>query len=399
MVRPHLLSRLAAGLLCGALLVGCQSDDEVRISPVPAGYAALLRQQQHSQASRLALSEGGRTVDELLAVVDGEVLTRREVMRSLRIKKEDEGDDVEEEIRGVRLTWAKQRLVMAAARRAGLRIPPSAIDSIVDDQLKADMAENEDKTGAKLTQEEYLVERGITREEYRDQIYGAVVSHWYIRKLMEGIGGTRPENDKRVDPNEVRRIYADHRAKFDLPPGVRVAMFQLPIDAYEAEGRDFLEAEQFAEQAAERLAQEFRTGVEPAALAERYRVPRPAWQVTKDFIVRFPQPEANDWLFEPGRRAQDVRVFRDAGGPIVLGVVELRAGRRRTLADPEVYDLIVALLEGARERHLRARLTIELLDRGSVVWPDELADELLDDAQSDLDLIASHEMVGSARLK
>lgn len=391
---------MAALLLAGAALGGCNSDDEVRISPVPAGYAALLRQQEYAEGERKDLTEGGRTVDELLAVVDGEYLTRREVMRSLRLTEEDASDpDVEEEIRGTRLEWAKQRLIMGAARRAGLRIPPSAIDNIVDQQLEEEMKRNEEQGGEPLTQEEYLAERQLSREEYRAEIYGAVVAEYYIRKLFDGIGQARPDLDKEVTPAEVRRIYYDHRSKFDLPAGVKLALFQLPIEAFETDDRDFLEAEEVANAVAGRLAQEFNGGAEPKALAKTYKLPKANWRVTSDFVVKFPQPEANAWLLDPGRKAQDVRTFRDVGGPIVIGVIETRPARRRDLSDPEVYDLIVGMLQGARRRQLRAKLTVDLLERGGVVWPDELADELLDDAQNDLDMIASHEIVKNARLR
>jgi len=391
---------MAALLLAGAALGGCNSDDEVRISPVPAGYAALLRQQEYAEGERKDLTEGGRTVDELLAVVDGEYLTRREVMRSLRLTEEDASDpDVEEEIRGTRLEWAKQRLIMGAARRAGLRIPPSAIDNIVDQQLEEEMKRNEEQGGEPLTQEEYLAERQLSREEYRAEIYGAVVAEYYIRKLFDGIGQARPDLDKEVTPAEVRRIYYDHRSKFDLPAGVKLALFQLPIEAFETEDRDFLEAEEVANAVAGRLAQEFNGGTEPKTLAKTYKLPKANWRVTSDFVVKFPQPEANAWLFDPGRKGRDVRTFRDVGGPIVIGVIETRPARRRDLSDPEVYDLIVGMLQGARRRQLRAKLTVDLLERGGVVWPDELADELLDDAQNDLDMIASHEIVKNARLR
>jgi hypothetical protein len=95
----------------------------------------------------------------------------------------------------------------------------------------------------------------------------------------------------------------------------------------------------------------------------------------------------------------DVRVFKDAAGPIILGVIEVQAARQRHLNDPEVYDLIVNMLQGARRRQMQSKLIIDLLERGGVVWPDELADELLDEAQADLDVIASHPIVSKARLR
>lgn len=399
--QPTLVLAAAALLSAASVLGGCNSDEGVRISPVPAGYAALLRQQQYAEGARREQSAGGKTVDELLAVVDGEYLTRREILRSLRLAEADVADDpdVEEEIRLARLEWARQRLIMGAARRAGLRIPPSAIDSIAEQQLEAEMERNEKESGVKLTPEEYLAERRLTREEYREQIYGAVVAEYYIRKLWNGLGAGRPDLDKEVSPAEVRRIYYDHREKFDLPPGVKLAMFQLPMEAFETEDRDFLEAEEFANATAEKLARAFRAGGEPKALATQYDLPKANWRVTDDFIVNFPQPAAKAWLFDPQRSARDVRVFRDAGGPIIIGVLDTRPARRRDLSDPEVYDLIVDIVQGARRKRLQAQLTVDLLERGGVVWPDELADEMLDAAQADLDMIASHEIVKRARLR
>ena len=396
------LSCLAALLLgTGALVGGCNSDDGVQISPVPAGYAALLRQQQYKEGAPREQTEGGRTVDELLAVVDGQYLTRREVLRTLRLTEADVQDDpdVEEEIRGARLEWAQQRLIMGAARRAGLRIPPSAIDNIVDQQLEAEMERNKEETGEELTAEEYLKQRRLTKEEYRSEIYGAVVAEYYTRKLIQGIGAARPDMDLKVDPSEVRRIYYDHRDKFDLPAGVKLALFQLPMESFETDGRDFLEAEEAAAAAAQNLAKGFKQGAEAKQLAEQFELPKANWRVTDDFVVRFPQEDAHKWLFDPKRTGRDVRVFRDPGGPIVLGVLDTRPEQQRDLSDPEVYDLIVDIVQGARRKHLQAKLTVDLLERGGVVWPDELADELLDQAQGDLDMIATHEIVKRARLR
>jgi hypothetical protein len=387
-------------LLGGAFLAGCSSDDETRISPVPAGYAALLRQQRHSEGTRRDHTEGGRKLDELLAVVDGEVLTRREVLRSLRLsEKEGEDPDVEEEILGARLEWAKQRLIMGAARRAGLRIPESAIDKIVDQQLQAEMDKNEETTDEKLTQEDYLLGRRLTRKEYRDQIYGAVVAEYYMRKLYEGVGPARPDMDNGVSPAEVRRIYYEHRKKFDQPPGVKIALFQLPIAMFEKDGVDFLESEKRADDAASNLAGALRRGGEPKALAKELDLPPAAWQQPPGFIGRFPEPRGNKWLFADERRANDAIVFTDPAGPIILAVTEVQPAEQRTLADPEVYDLIVQMLQGARRKQLRARLTVDLLNRGGVVWPEALSDELLDDAQAELDLIAAHEIIKKARLR
>ena len=389
---------LAAAL---ALAGGCSSDDEaIKPSPIPPGYAMLLRQQQGAERNPQARTAGGQTVDETLAVVDAEVLTRRELLRSLRLTAEDaKNPDVEEEIRGATLAWARERLIVGAARRAGMRIPESAVDDIAKGELARQMKENEEKTGQKLNEDDYLRQRRLTWGEFRTQLSGAVTTEYYTRKLYEGIGGTRPRIDKEVTPSEVRRIYHDHREKFDEPYGVKVALFQVPSAAFETEGRDFLEAEQMAETIAGRLAEGFRAGQDPKALAQRFKIQEGRWQVSQDFIVRFPQPAWSAWMFAPARRTRDANIFNDGAGPVVLGVVDVRPARRRTLEDPMVYDLIVNLVQGARKRRMLAELTLDLLRRGAVVWPAELHDDLLDAAYEDLDLVDTHEIVGKARLK
>ncbi len=379
--------------------MGCSSDDDVKPSPIPPGYAMLLRQHGGEPPRARPRDPSGEKVDELLAVVDGEVLTRREVLRRLRLPETpDPDDDREEEIRGTRLTWAQQQLVVSAARRAGLQIPASVIDDIAEEQLDKQRKEYEEESGETISRADYLVQRKLKWSEFRRQIADAVAYEYYLKKLMSGVGGpTRPMLDFGVSPAEVRRVYYDHKKLFDVQRGVKFALLQMRIERFETEGRDFIDAEAAAVEAANKVAADFRTGIAPEDLAKKYEIEKGDWRVTPDFIVDFRQPEGKVWLFDTQRRAPDATVFTDPGGPIVLGLIEIRPARERQL--DEVYDEIVARLQTGKQARLVAQLTIDQLHGGSNVWPEELADELLDDAHGLLDKIAADDVLSGARLK
>ena len=401
----HVVLPLLGFLAVVLPLGGCSSnDDEIKPSPIPAGYSMLLAQRQRQLQAGQApqQTESGDTVDELLAVVDGEVLTRREVLRRLRLPENGRRQrSEEEEIGQARLQWAKQQLVMGAARRAGLHIPESNMDSIAEDFLRNQMKKNEELTGEKLSQEEYLAYRKLTWEEFRSQARGDIIYQYYLRKLLRGIGPTRPEVDYDVSPAEVRRIYYDHRKAFHVKRGAKFAVFPMLLESYETDEagnqRDFLESEQLAAQAAERLAADFRKGADPEALAERYKLEEGLWQIAEEFRDKFPHPEGSKFLFDPVRRKGDALILQYPDGPVVLGVVAIRQPRRRQLE--EVYDDIVLLLQRGMEARMAANLTIDQLRHGATVWPDDLADELLDEAHEMLDALATDEVLGGARLR
>ncbi len=205
-----------------------------------------------------------------------------------------------------------------------------------------------------------------------------------------------------MTPAEVRRLYHERREAFDQRAGVRFASFLFPLQRYEREGRSFLEAEQEARGAAEALAAAFRAGgATPAELARRFGLDQPGqelWRENQAFAERFGHPEVGPWLFDPARRPGDAIVFADPAGPTVLAVLEVRPARARTYA--EVYDNIVQLVRVARQRRLEATLLIDLITRGgSRIWPDALADELLDDAQALLARLDRDPLLQGVRLR
>ena len=374
------------------------NSDEYRPSPIPAGYAMLAAKQRNATPQ---YSEGGDTVDELLAVVDGEVLTRQEVTRRLRLPTapEDRTGSEEQEIREERLKWAQQQLVIAAARRAGLRLPESSMDDIALNFLKQQIKANEEETGEKLTPEEYLSNRQLTWKEYRAQAKGDIIYQYFVEKLLRGIGQARPEIDMEVSPAEIRRIYYDHKDEFNEKAGVRYAFFSCVVEGYDDPDTDPAEAEAAAIKKAEAIKGAFERGNEAWLIAAHFKLPEEDWTESEkdEFSTRYRLPAVNEWMFEEGRKAGDATIIFDAAGPTVFGILETRPERPRAL--DEVYDNIKAMLSRGKEMRLSAKLVIQQLNRGSVVWPDELADELLDQSYQILDFLRTNEVLGKARLK
>jgi len=401
-----LLLAIACGLLCAA----CDSVNQpnqsnpsnpngadARPSPIPAGYSMLLAR---GRGEARQYTEGGDTVDELLAVVDGEFLTRQEVSRRLRLPATRQPNASEEqEIRAARLEWARQRLVVSAARRAGLRLPESSMDEIAMDHLKREIKKHEAASGEELSPEEYLEQKDITWKEFREQAKGDITHRYFMQKLLIGIGPTRPEVDMETSPAEVRRIYYDNREFFRKKPSVRRALFAVSFEKFEAEGVDVIEAEAKALEEAEKIKGAFERGNEAWLIAAHFKLDENDWSVDEpdEFIDRFRHRMGHEWLFDEKREVGDSVILHDPAGPLVLGLLEKRPGGPSTLE--EVYDEIQNLVAFGKERRLSAELTIQQLNRGSVVWPDELADELLDWAHALLDEIATHDVLGRARLR
>jgi len=403
MMLPPMLTRRARdlGLLCALLLAGCSSGDEIRPSPLPADYATRIAQRPSVHTT------GGRTLDETLAVVDGEVLTRRQVLRRLRVNEaQARSGDVEEEIKQARKDWARQRLVMAAARRRGLSIPPSAIDELAEGQLKKEMAKNLEETGEDLDRESYLKARRLTWREYREHIKGLIIDEYHLRMVTRGIGGARPEVDYAVSPAEVRRIYYDNRAAFDQPQGVRMAILRFPLERFEREGRDLIETEALATREAEGARQDLERGVPVDDVIQRHHLREGDSQVSPEDKF-MPKPELQPgqrpgpdvaFIFDPARRPGDAKVFPLGDGPTVISVLEIQQARRRQL--PEVYDQIVRVVQQGKMGYARAQLVFDQVDQGtSAIWPPELAAELLADAREQMAEIAKHPVLGKVRLQ
>jgi hypothetical protein len=395
--RPLLLLLTASGLL-GA----CSSKPETRPSPLPYGYA--YRQGTAPKDPRPPPAASGEQLDAAIAIVGDDVLTRRRLIRETGGRVADESDAAFE--RGLKkrmLNWAAERVFVQAAERIGIKLPEASLDEYVKEQSDKLVKRAREDTGQPVTLADVLAERHISYEEFRESWRSKLYVMLYLRKLMVGIGGTRPEVDMEVSPAEVRRVYRANPGLFDQQAGARFSLWQLQVKTYLVGDRSFIDAEQEATRQAEALGQAFKAGASPAEVARRFAVPPEDWRENEQFVEqdsfreRFRDDQTTAWLFAPERRARDTLGIALPHGPLVVGVLEVRPPRRRSFE--EVYDDVVARMKRGRELRVEKEELIRLVRQGAVAWPEELADALAMDAQETLGLLERDPAMAGARFR
>lgn len=411
--RPRLV--VPSVLVACVLASACSSSvSDIRPSPVPPGYLeALARDGGEAGTTRRAREDGEQIVDGIVAAVGDKVLTRSEVLRSLRIQDQPRrpGATEEDEIEAERVRWASTQLVVLAAYQAGLRLEARMLDSVVEDVMEGLLEEASEKEGRPVSEEEWLASKRLTKEEFRRRHEGQVVSELYVQKLMRGVGGpTRPEVDWDVTPAEVRRIFRAHPEAFDEPAKVRSAVFQIYVSGLADEEHTPAEWQDLAERRAEQLAELFRQGHDHEFLAKRYGLDQenmglslfapsaqPLDVVQRQMGGQGGIPGIQAWLERPDLGARQTLVASHPQGPFVYGVIEFEPAARKSFE--EAYDDIVSAIRAARQASTRARVVIQMLATGSAVSPPELEDRVLDAAQQTLDEIAANEILGKVRLR
>lgn len=392
-------SPLAALPLAALLALGaCDSNPagEGRASPLPYGY-----REPQGKIDRSA-SQQGAALDEISAVVWGEVLTRRRLIRETGGRVEGQDDAAfERELASRQLEWARTQLMVKAAEQEGLRIVPAVLDDALARERERLTLELSKNTGRPVTFEEYLAQQRLSEEEFRTRVQQREMRMAYLRKLLVGFGKqVRPQVDLTVSPAEVRRLYRERPELFDTKPAARFALFQLQtVDAMVGDVTP-VQAEQVTAQRAEELARLFASGVASAELAQRFKLGERQWKEFDQLSERFSFEAGSTWLFAPERRVRDAKVFEfeeTPGGPVVLGVLELRVGAKRTFQ--ESYDDVVRAYEVGRQGRLEAIKVIELVQGGTVVWPASLADQLVDAARGTLDKLDRDEVLSRARFR
>ncbi len=391
--------RLAGLGLAALLLVGlaaCQHSanlangpnaNEATPSCLPPGYRYAT-----SDSNAPPPEPQGTELDAKLAVVDGEVITRRRLVREAgpRVPPETESQ-YDQKIRQRLLERSQLLIFVHEARRIGIHIPPQQLDEFVDRNLEDQVRAVEKNTGVETTPARILAERNLTRDEYKDQVRESILVELYMRSLTHGIGPKgRPQVDLDPSPAEARSIYLTAPGAFDEKAGVEFAVWQIPVDRYLTDDVGFLEAEEKAQKDAEALAAAFAAGTPAAELAKRYDLPRPArWNDFPEVVDDADRLErqfghaAAAWLLAPGRKQGDVKVLAEAEGPLVLGVHEVRPSRR--IPYEKAYEKIVERVRGIRQERLAEQRLIELLTTRSVVQPPDLADAIVGMAQRRLE--------------
>lgn len=392
-------TRLLLLATCASLLLAaCDSNPagEGRVSPLPYGY------KEPTSRPRVARAAEGQQLDEIVAVVWGDVLTRRRLIRETggRVAGQDDAQ-FEADLERRRVQWAREQLLVHAAEQEGLRLDPSVLDEAVEEFKREELEAASKNTGRPVTFEEYLQKRDLSAEEFRQQVRNREMRRGYLRKLLVGLGrSVRPQVDLTVSPAEVRRLYREEPALFDDQAGARFAFFLIPtLDELVGEATP-AQAEAAARAKAEQVAQAFRAGTAPADIARRFGLSERVWREAPEVQSEFRYPEGAAWLFAPERRPRDARVFefeKEPAGPIVLGVLEVRAAKK--LDFDTAYDAVAEKYRLARQVRLENQKVIELVQGGSVVWPDSLADLLVDQARQQLATLDKDPVFSRARFR
>jgi hypothetical protein len=401
LLRTVLLGTAVLGIVSGA--GGCNSAPDVKPSPLPPGYF----ERPDAVPPQPLQDREGTDLDETLAVVEGRPIFRRRLVREMGGRPKGMDDErFERQIRTLLKERVRQELFVNEAKRHQLRVPVQALDEFVQEQAQREVDKASKAEGRPVTFAEFLEDRGITAEEYRQNLERQLMYEIFIRKILDGIGGARPQVGMEVSPAEIRRIYRDHPGAFDLKRAVKLTMFQIPLTRYTERGLPLAEAEEAALQDARALAQGWRSGEEPEALGRRFDLDRGRgdWIQYPDLLE-----EGNErvetvfgkagaaWIFDPARRARDAAVQADAPGPRVVGILEVQAPRARDW--DEVSGEIVAIVRRARQLRVEAELLLNILGDRSIVTPSDVADEIAYDARELLRKLDEDPVMGAARFQ
>lgn len=380
------------------------SNPSHKPSCLPPGY----RPRAAGESKRLSeVEDTGEELDVMLAVVEGEVITKRRLARESGGQAGQDPEQFEREIRRLLKSKAQRMLFIKEAQRLGLTVRDSWLDKVVEEELEKQVKSASETAGRPVTVEELLADRGLTYEEYRNQVKDQLQQQLLVMRLREGLGQSiRPTVDMEVSPAEVRRIYWNHPRAFDEPAGARFVMFRLLVDDYLVDDSiSFLDAEEKMLQDAEAVAKAFKAGTPAARIAERFHIGDAQWKEPKkdEFApeggpVTSLGPDVNAWLFDQARKKGDTTTVPGPGGDyVVLGFLEGRAGRR--VPYEEAYPIVVKVIREIRTQRLLMEKLVEILSTRNAVQPPALAAEMLRDARAEIRRIDQDPVAASARFR
>jgi len=366
--------------------------------PLPAGYVP---PQPDPTADR------GEELDVILGVVEGQVITKRRLLREVGgLAPGQDPETLERQIQAALLVRARLLVFVKEAQRNEVVVRDAFLDNFVEEQLDRVTKEASKTLGTPVSIEDYLRDKGLTMEEYREQQREILQYQAYVYKLARGLGGpTRPSVDMEVTPAEVRRIYWSHPGAFDEKPGVRFALFPIDVERYLVDDVGYLEAEEKAQADAEQMVALLQKGTSPADVAARFDIAEGMWRATPEGkfaeegeeLLRFLGEEPNAWLFDATRRPGDATSFPDPNGPLVITVLERKEGSR--VPYEKAYELIVRMIQAVREQRLVEQRLIEILSTRNVVQPPALAQALLRQARHKVAEIDRDPITAAARFR
>lgn len=203
---------IAAG--CGSPAPTHNDDEAPNAPPIQAEMA------RAPVTPAPADAQDPRSPSRVMAYVEGEVLTYREILQQVgpelaQLDSNAEKQKLEEK---VLIQLLRDRLLYRAAVDAGVRATRDDVEEKRTEKVKK-LA----KSGGTL--EAFLREHDMTRREYDEFIRQQIVIDKYQRAAIghsiDGSVHVRPVTDTYVAPEDVRKYYDRHAAKFSEPEGAR----------------------------------------------------------------------------------------------------------------------------------------------------------------------------------
>ncbi len=360
-------------------------------------------------------SAGGaeQNLDEWLAYVEGEYITRRTIVRQIGPKDPEEDESLyEERVHAKVLRMAMNRVLVKAAQRATLDLRPDMVDKELEKASQEEVKQAKKRaeaarpgSGEGITFAKLLAERGQTVDEFREELARNILVEQYFYLLWHGVPGKRPVFDPEPSPDDARRLYAKHREAFDVKSAVKFGLFTMqPVDLLEDGQRTYDEAVEETRRRMAALLAEHVGGASAEGVAAKYGLgSRKAWRSSEDFESKAPQKgdrpseEFVDWVFDPARRPGETKSFEARGGMIVgIAVRETRAARPKTFE--EVLPDLLALIKRIRLTKFQLQHRRQLLAAASI-HPMGIAEELEQSIQLELKRIDEDPVLRDIRMR
>ncbi len=379
-----------------------------------ASGARLVSDGPQAPAPAAGAAVGSATpLDELLATVEGEAITRRRIVRLIgeRTPSEDEAE-YEKKVMLALLDRTQTRILVRAAQQMGLQAPPDLLDRVVTEdshktveEAKAAAEKAKPGSGASITFERILVERGQTMAEFRQERAEVLLIDNYFWVLTKGIQGKRPLLDAESSPAEIRRLYDAHRDLFDEPAGVRLAFWRAKATDFLLDGTrrtydDALAAARAAVAAC--VADHARGGVSALDAGKAHGIADASESPPGMFRPRTGTSskaghasEIDAWLFDPARKVGDSNVF-SFDDPVAVRVLEVRAGKSRSFE--EAAPIVASVIQKVRSDRFKYAHLLELLSRANVSDQQVLA-LLVDRTRADLARLDQDPLTRDIRLR
>ncbi|MFO0931879.1 MAG: peptidylprolyl isomerase [Planctomycetota bacterium] len=331
----------------------------------------------------------GRTLDQWLANVCGETVTRRMLVREIGPQEPDEPEVAYERRLRDRLVMRTINGVMAwKAKLFGLDPRPSVVDEIVQKEAdEAVKAARERDPG--ITFEGLLRKRGQSLDEFKAILARELVVQNYRAILFNGTPGKRAQIDVEPAPAECRRLYDNHRASFDQAAGVRVATFAASPETYlEASGDRYDVAVESARKKVESLAAQVASGRTPADVAKANKLEQGSWSASAaDAWVEKGRggtslEEVDAWAFDPARRVGETKVVDGPRGMVIAYVI-LAVRPSRTKSYDEALPDVMNRIRSTRQRRFWMHHMLEVM-ASAPVKPPMLVEEISDQLRTQL---------------